>query len=58
MSAANGEVVVIDFGMGNLRNVARALARAGAAPRITDDAAVVARRAASCCPAWARRATP
>jgi glutamine amidotransferase len=45
MSAQTVEVVVIDFGMGNLRNVARALERAGGAPRITDDAAVV--RAAS-----------
>lgn len=39
------EVVVIDFGMGNLRSVARALERAGGRPRITDDAAEV--RAAS-----------
>lgn len=37
------EVVVVDLGMGNLRSVARALERAGAAPRISDDADAIAR---------------
>jgi glutamine amidotransferase len=39
------EVAVVDFGMGNLRSVARALERAGAQPKITADPADV--RAAS-----------
>ena len=39
------EVAVVDFGMGNLRSVARALERAGARPKITEDPADV--RAAS-----------
>jgi glutamine amidotransferase len=31
------EVAVVDYGMGNLRNVARTLERAGAKPRVTAD---------------------
>jgi glutamine amidotransferase len=31
------DVVVLDYGMGNLRNVARTLERAGAKPRVTTD---------------------
>ena len=31
------EIVVVDYGMGNLRNVGRALERAGARPRVTQD---------------------
>ena len=30
-------IAVIDYGMGNLRNVARTLERAGAKPRVTTD---------------------
>lgn len=41
MSSPANQVVVIDFGMGNLRNVARALTRVGAEPCVTDDAAAV-----------------
>lgn len=37
MSVASSRVTLIDFGMGNLRNVARALERAGAEPRVTCD---------------------
>lgn len=37
MSVASSRVTLIDFGMGNLRNVARALERAGAAPQVTSD---------------------
>lgn len=43
--ATGREVVVVDLGMGNLRSVARALQRAGAAPRITADPDAVARAA-------------
>ncbi len=31
------EIVLVDFGMGNLRNVARSLERAGAKPRVSKD---------------------
>ena len=41
MTAAGEEVVVVDYGMGNLRNVARALERIGARARVTDSAADV-----------------
>ena len=37
MSAASSEIVVVDYGMGNLRNVGRAFERAGARPRVTTD---------------------
>ena len=36
-------VAVVDYGFGNLRSVAKALARSGLAPEVTGDAAVVAR---------------
>jgi imidazole glycerol-phosphate synthase subunit HisH len=39
----NREVLLIDFGMGNLRSVCRALERAGAKPRVSRDAHEVAR---------------
>jgi glutamine amidotransferase len=35
------EVVLVDFGMGNLRNVARSLERSGAKPRVSTDPAEV-----------------
>ena len=35
MTRAIPDVVVVDYGMGNLRNVARTLERAGARPRVT-----------------------
>ena len=35
MTRAGEEVVVVDYGMGNLRSVARALERIGARPRVT-----------------------
>ena len=38
MTHAGNEVVVVDYGMGNLRSVARALERIGARPRVTDSA--------------------
>ncbi len=38
MTRAGAEVVVVDYGMGNLRSVARALERIGARPRVTDAA--------------------
>ena len=41
MSPGSPEIVLVDYGMGNLRNVGRALERAGAKPRETDDPAVV-----------------
>ncbi|MDQ3037716.1 MAG: imidazole glycerol phosphate synthase subunit HisH [Myxococcota bacterium] len=37
------EVVIVDVGMGNLRSVSRALERAGASARITDDPDVIAK---------------
>jgi glutamine amidotransferase len=37
VTAPAAEVALVDFGMGNLRNVARALERAGAKPRVTAD---------------------
>jgi glutamine amidotransferase len=37
VSRPSPEIVLIDFGMGNLRNVARALERAGAKPRVSTD---------------------
>lgn len=37
MTQPSPQVVVVDYGMGNLRNVARALERAGARPHITTD---------------------
>lgn len=39
MTQAGEEVAVVDYGMGNLRSVARALERIGARPRVTDAAA-------------------
>ena len=39
MTQAGPEVVVVDYGMGNLRSVARALERIGARPRVTDSVA-------------------
>jgi glutamine amidotransferase len=42
MSDANGSIVVIDYGAGNLRSVARALTRVGAPIEITSDPHVVA----------------
>ncbi len=39
MTRAGEEVVVVDYGMGNLRSVARALERIGARPRVTSLAA-------------------
>lgn len=39
MTQAGEEVVVVDYGMGNLRSVSRALERIGARPRVTDAAA-------------------
>ena len=38
MTRATPEIVLIDFGMGNLRNVARAFERAGAKSRVSADA--------------------
>jgi glutamine amidotransferase len=38
MSAAGEEVVIVDYGMGNLRSVSRAFERIGARPRVTDAA--------------------
>lgn len=38
MTRAGEEVVVVDYGMGNLRSVQRALERIGARPRITAEA--------------------
>ncbi len=38
MSRAGEEVLVVDYGMGNLRSVARALERIGARPRVADSA--------------------
>jgi glutamine amidotransferase len=43
MSRPAAEVALIDFGMGNLRSVARALERAGAKPAVTTDPAEVLR---------------
>nr|BAL58075.1 glutamine amidotransferase [uncultured prokaryote] len=40
------EVVVVDYGAGNLRSVARALAHVGAEPRVTDDPTLLARASA------------
>lgn len=37
MSGPAREVILVDFGMGNLRSVARALERAGAKPRVSTD---------------------
>ncbi len=37
MTRPTPEIVLVDFGMGNLRNVARALERAGAKPRVSAD---------------------
>ena len=37
MTRAWPEIVLVDFGMGNLRNVARALERTGAKPRVSVD---------------------
>ena len=37
MTQPSPEIVLVDFGMGNLRNVARALERAGAKPRVSVD---------------------
>ncbi len=37
MSGRTPEIVLVDFGMGNLRSVARALERAGAKARTSDD---------------------
>ena len=37
MTRGATDVVLIDFGMGNLRNVARAFERAGAKPQVTSD---------------------
>jgi len=39
LTGAGEEVVIVDYGMGNLRSVARALERIGARPRVTDSAA-------------------
>jgi glutamine amidotransferase len=39
LTHAGQEVVVVDYGMGNLRSVARAFERIGARPRVTDSAA-------------------
>jgi glutamine amidotransferase len=36
-------IAVVDYGFGNLRSVAKALARSGLAPEVTGDAVVVAR---------------
>ena len=36
-------IAVVDYGFGNLRSVAKALARSGLSPEVTGDAAVVAR---------------
>jgi len=36
-------IAVVDYGFGNLRSVAKALARSGLVPEVTGDAAVVAR---------------
>lgn len=41
MTHAGQEVVVVDYGMGNLRSVARAFERIGARPRVTDSAAAL-----------------
>src|SRR5262245_61154724 len=40
---ATPEIVLIDFGMGNLRSVARSLERAGGKPRVSRDPAEVLR---------------
>jgi glutamine amidotransferase len=42
LTQASPEVLVVDFGMGNVRNVLRALARVGARARSTDDADEIA----------------
>jgi len=39
---ATASVVVVDYGLGNLRSVTRGLERAGAAVEITDDTAAFA----------------
>lgn len=41
MSGPSPEIVVVDYGMGNLRNVGRAFERAGAKPRVTTDPAEI-----------------
>ena len=43
MRPAPASVAVVDYGFGNLRSVAKALARSGLSPEVTGDAAVVAR---------------
>ena len=42
-------LVVVDYGMGNLASVAKALERAGAAVTVSDAPAVVGGRAPSSC---------
>jgi glutamine amidotransferase len=43
VTPAAAEVALVDFGMGNLRSVARALERAGAKPSVTADPSEVLR---------------
>ena len=43
MTGSAPDILVVDYGMGNLRNVARALERAGARPRVSMDPGEVLR---------------
>ena len=47
-------IAIVDYGLGNLFNVERALAVCGAAPVITDDDRDIDRRTPSCYQGWVR----
>ena len=45
-------IVIVDYGMGNLRSVQKGFERVGFTPVISRDPEVVAKAEKSCCLAW------